>query len=168
MHLTQSVAEVLELSKNLLPYRENLRGELGEQVLLSLQPAETLDSLREREALLREWLDLTDHNGEFKFSAGLESVSGMFTQARRSGILSGEELVKVRAVLQCARHIREDLARLSEKHEHVDALRRGIRDFSPELEALNVIEDSGRLTMLRRNSATCVRRLRHRSVQADV
>ena len=145
MHLSQNVAEVLELSKNLLPYRENLRGELGEQVLLSLKPTETLEALREREALLREWLDLTDHNGEFRFSAGLESVSGMFTQARRSGILSGEELVKVRAVLQCARHIREELASFSEKHEHIDALRRGIRDFSPELESLNVIEDSGRL-----------------------
>ena len=145
MHLDQNVAEVLELSKNLFPYRENLRGELGEQVLLSLRPAEDFEHLRQREALLREWLDLTDHYGEFKFSAGLESVSGMFTQARRSGILSGEELLKVRAVLQCARHIREDLAKCSEKYEHVDELRRGIRDFSPEIEGLNVIEDSGRL-----------------------
>ena len=145
MQLDPNVAEVLELNKNLFPYRENLRGELGEQVLLSLKPAEDLEHLRQREALLSEWLDLTDHYGEFKFSAGLDSVSGMFTQARRSGILSGEELLKVRAVLQCARHIREDLAKLSEKYDHIDELRRSIRDFSPELEGLNVIEDSGRL-----------------------
>ena len=81
MNLANDVTEILELSKNLFPYRENLRGELGEQVLLSLKPAENFDHLKNREALLREWLDLTDHQGEFKFSAGLESVSGMFTQA---------------------------------------------------------------------------------------
>ena len=145
MQLSPDIAETLELSKNLLPYLENIRGELGEQVLLSLKPAENLDALRKREALLSEWLDITDHNGEFKFNASLDSVSGMFTQARKSGILSGEEQVKVRAVLQCARHIREDLAKITGKYDHIDALRRGLRDFSPELEALNVIEDSGRL-----------------------
>ena len=146
MRLSQSVTETLELDKNLLPYREKLRGELGEHILLSLNPAENLEQLQQREALLREWLDLTDHNGQFRFTAGLESVTHMFKQARRSGILSGEELLKVRAVLQCARHIREDLAALSEGYEHVDELRRGIRDFTPELEALRVIEDSGRLS----------------------
>lgn len=145
MRLSQSVAEILELDKNLLPYREKLRGELGEQILLSLKPAENLEHLKKREALLREWLDLTDHNGQFRFSAGLESVVHMFTQARKSGILSGEELLKVRAVLQCARHIREDLAKISEGYSHLEDLRHGIRDFSPELEALRVIEDSGRL-----------------------
>lgn len=145
MRLANDVTELLELSKNLFPYRTNLRGELGEQVLLSLKPAESFEQLKDREALLNEWLDLTDHHGAFKFNAGLESVSGMFTQARRSGILSGEELVKVRSVLQCARHIREDLAKFSEKYEHVDSLRRVIRDFTPLIDELNVIEDSGRL-----------------------
>ncbi|MBQ9434273.1 MAG: Smr/MutS family protein [Synergistaceae bacterium] len=145
MRLSQNITETLELGKNLLPYREKLRGELGEHILLSLKPAENLEQLKQREALLREWLDLTDHHGQFRFSAGLESVTHMFTQARRSGILSGEELLKVRAILQCARHIREDLAKFSEGYSHIEDLRHGIRDFSPELEALRVIEDSGRL-----------------------
>ena len=145
MKISQSVSEILELEKNLLPYREKLRGELGEHILLSLKPAENLEQLKQREALLREWLDLTDHHGQFRFSAGIESVTRMFTQARRSGILSGEELLKVRAVLQCARHIREDLAKYSEGYSRIEDLRHGIRDFSPELEALRVIEDSGRL-----------------------
>ena len=146
MRLSSNIAEVLELDKNLLPYRQQLRGKLGEHILSSLKPAESLEHLKQREALLREWLDLTDHNGQFRFAAGLESVVHMFRQARRSGILSGEELLKVRAVLQCARHIREDLAKLTENYPHIDELRRGIRDFSPELEALRVIEDSGRLS----------------------
>ncbi|MBQ3397978.1 MAG: Smr/MutS family protein [Synergistaceae bacterium] len=145
MQISDSVSEILELEKNLLPFRERLRGGLGELILASLRPAKDYDSLREREKLLREWLDLTDHNGEFTFNAGLEAVSPMFPNAKKSGMLSGEELLRVKAVLQCARQIREGLAEVSGNYQTVDALRRGIRDFSPEIEALNVVEDSGRL-----------------------
>ncbi|MBR0186730.1 MAG: endonuclease MutS2, partial [Synergistaceae bacterium] len=145
MQISDSVSEILELEKNLLPFRERLRGGLGELILASLRPAKDYDSLREREKLLREWLDLTDHNGEFTFNAGLEAVSPMFPNAKKSGMLSGEELLRVKAVLQCARQIREGLAEVAGNYQTVDALRRGIRDFSPEIEALNVVEDSGRL-----------------------
>ena len=145
MRISENVAEILELEKNLLPFRERLRGGLGELILDSLRPAEDFNSLREREKLLREWLDLTDHNGEFAFNAGLEAVSPMFPNAKRSGILSGEELLRVRAVLNSARQIREGLAALAADYPSVDSLRRGIRDFTPEIDALNVIEDSGRL-----------------------
>ena len=145
MIIENSTAEILELDKNLLPFRERLRGGLGELILDSLRPAENYEVLREREKLLREWLDLTDHNGEFSFNAGLEAVSPMFPNAKKSGILSGEELLRVRAVLTCARHIRESLADSAQSYGSVDGLRRGIRDFSPEIEALNVIDDYGRL-----------------------
>ncbi|MBQ7593085.1 MAG: Smr/MutS family protein [Synergistaceae bacterium] len=145
MILAEDVSEILELRKNLLPFRENLRGELGELILDSLQPAENFDALKEREKLLREWLDLTDLNGEFNFNASLEPVSPMFPNAKKSGILSGEELLKVRLLLNTAKNIREGLAGISGNYESVDALRRGIRDFTPEIEALSVIEDSGRL-----------------------
>ena len=145
MIITQDVSDILELDKNLLPFRERLRGGLGELILASLKPAENFTALKEREKLLREWLDLTDHNGEFTFNAGLEAVSPMFANAKKSGILSGEELLRVRAVLQCARHIREGLAEIAGDYGSVDALRRGIRDFTPEIDALNVIDDYGRL-----------------------
>ena len=56
MRLSQNIIEILELEKNLLPYREKLRGELGEHILLSLKPAENLEQLKQRESLLREWL----------------------------------------------------------------------------------------------------------------
>lgn len=145
MRISDSTAEILELGKSLLPFRERLRGGLGELILSSLKPADDFDSLRERVKLLQEWLDLTDHNGEFVFSASLEAVTPMFPGAKRSGLLSGEELLKVRAVLQCARRIREGLAGLTEGYGSIEALRRGIRDFTPEIDALSVIEDSGRL-----------------------
>lgn len=146
MRISESVSEVLELGKSLLPYREKLRGGLGELILDSLKPAEDFDLLSKREGLLREWLDMTDRNGEFSFNANLEAVSPMFTQARRSGILSGEELLRVRSVLQCARHIREGLAGLTANYPNIESMRKSIGDFTPEIENLNVIEDSGRLS----------------------
>ncbi|MBQ7561167.1 MAG: Smr/MutS family protein [Synergistaceae bacterium] len=146
MLLDNSVIEILELDKNLLPFRENLRGELGELVLSNLAPCEDFDSLIKRDDLLREWLDLIDNNGEFKFNASLEAVSPMFAGAKKSGILSGEELLRVRLLLQAARNLREGLAPISSKYKSVENLRHGIRDFAPEIDALNVIEDSGRLS----------------------
>ena len=145
MYLDSSVIDVLELDKNLLPFRENLRGELGELVLSHLTPCEDFDSLAKRDELLREWLDLIDHNGEFNFNASLEAVSPMFVQAKKSGILSGEELLRVRLLLQSARNLREGLAPISANYKSIENLRHGIRDFAPEIENLDVIEDSGRL-----------------------
>ncbi len=145
MRISDSTAGILELGKNLLPFRERLRGGLGELILSSLKPAGDFDSLRERVKLLREWLDMADRNGEFTFNASLDAVSPMFPGAKKSGILSGEELLKVRAVLNCAKRIREGLAGLSAEYSSLDGLRRSIGDFTPEIDALNVVEDSGRL-----------------------
>ncbi len=146
MRLDNSIIEILELDKNLLPFRENLRGELGELVLSNLTPCEDFDSLIKRDDLLREWLDLIDNNGEFKFNASLEAVSPMFAGAKKSGILSGEELLRVRLLLQSAKNLREGLAPISGNYKAVENLRHGIRDFAPEIDSLNVIEDSGRLS----------------------
>ena len=146
MQIADSVIKILELEKNLLPFRENLRGSLGEGILNSLKLCENFEQLKKREALLREWLDMTDRSGEFIFNASLEAVSPMFGQAKRSGILSGEELLKVRSVLIAARHIREDGAEVCKDYKNLDELRREIRDFSPEIDALNVIGDYGRIS----------------------
>ena len=144
MQISEGVTEILELEKNLLPFVRNLKGELGQNILKNLKPAENFDQLKRREKLLREWLDFTDHNGKFNFNIGLELVSPFFKAAKRSGILSGDELLKVRALLKCAKNIRENISNL-ENYKTIDNLRHGIRDFTPEIDALNVIEDSGRL-----------------------
>ena len=144
MRISENVSEILEIQKTLLPFRENLRGELGEFILASLKPAENFEQLKKREKLLKEWLDLTDHNGEFNFNAAIEPVSPLFEGAKRSGILSGEELLKVRLLLNTAKNIRENL--FAENHQSIDDLKHGIRDFSTEIEALNVIGDFGRLS----------------------
>ena len=145
MRISSDVLEILELQKNLSSYRELLRGGLGERVLSSLSPAADFSDLMKRENLLREWLDYIDLNGEFIFNASVEPVTQLFSNARHSGILSGVELLKVRQVLVCAKKIRDSLNDL-DNYKNIDALKRNLRDFAPEIDSLNVIEDSGRLS----------------------
>ena len=145
MQLTSGLFELLELEKNLFPYKELLSGGLGEKVLNSLSPAANFFALKQREALLKEWLNYVDLNGEFKFNASVEPVSQLFQNAKHSGILSGLELLKVRQILLCAKKIRDSLENVNDL-KNIDALKRNLRDFNPEIDALNVIEDSGRLS----------------------
>ena len=75
----------------------------------------------------------------------LDPVSPLFEGAKRSGILSGEELLSVRALMSAAKRVREELSAALEDFPVLEALRGKLRDFSPELDALAVVEDSGRL-----------------------
>ncbi|MBQ9565028.1 MAG: Smr/MutS family protein [Synergistaceae bacterium] len=146
MRVSPSVLELLEFRKALFPIRERLSGELGERALDALDLAESFDALRSRQALLREWMDMLDRGGALQWNAGVPAVTPLFEGARRSGFLSGEELLAVRAVLVSARQAREGLSGLVERRPALEILRRRLRDFTPEIDALGVIEDSGRLS----------------------
>ena len=146
MRVSPSVLELLEFRKALFPIRERLSGELGERALDALDLAESFDALRSRQALLREWMDMLDRGGALQWNAGVPAVTPLFEGARRSGFLSGEELLAVRAVLVSARQAREGLSGLAERRPALENLRRRLRDFTPEIDALGVIEDSGRLS----------------------
>ena len=145
MNAALPVLELLEFKKALAPFRERLRGELGLLALEAAAPCRTFEQLEKRAALLRGWIDFTDRCGEIAWSADLAAVSPSFEGARRSGILSGEELLAVRALMAAARRVRDELSAAVEDFPVLDALRSKLRDFSPELGALAVIEDSGRL-----------------------
>lgn len=140
-----SVLELLEFHKALAPFRERLRGELGVRALEGASPCRTLEQLEKRAALLRGWIDFVDRCGEISWNAALAPVSPLFEGAKRSGILSGEELLSVRALLEAAKRVRGELTGAVEDFPILEALRGRLRDFSPELEALAVVEDSGRL-----------------------
>ena len=145
MIVAPAVREILELDASLWPFRERLRGELGERALASLSTARDAEELRQRQALLRQWMDVLDAHGEIHWNAGAPAVSPLFDGAKRSGAFSGGELLMARAVLTAARQVREGLSGLTEGRPELDALRRRLRDFSPLIETLDVVEDSGRL-----------------------
>lgn len=147
MLLDPSVLDILEFKKALAPFKERLAGELGEFALDNLETAHDFEQLKKRAALLKEFIDLLDNgNDGVKLNFGLQRVTPLFYNARRSGVLSGDELLSVKALLSAANLVRESLYDLiNNNFIELENLRRRLRDFSPEIEILSVIEDSGRL-----------------------
>ncbi|MDR2528512.1 MAG: Smr/MutS family protein [Synergistaceae bacterium] len=145
MFISQSVLRLLEFEKSLFPFAENVRGELGESALASLTPCKTMERLQARRELLLAWLDCADRHGDkaIPWVSGVVRVMGLFPLAEKSGLLLGEELLKVKALLTLATRAREALTELG--YPAFETLGRRIRDFALELEALSVIEDSGRV-----------------------
>ena len=110
MRADPSILELLEFRKALSPLRERLGGELGALALDRLAPAEDFAHLSRRADLLKEWQDLLDAQGAPQWSADLPAVTPLFEGARRSGILSGGELLMVRALMGAAKRVRDGLA----------------------------------------------------------
>lgn len=145
MIVAPPILELLEFQKALSPFRDRLRGELGARALETAKPCKTFEQLEKRTALFRGWIDFVDRCGEISWNADLVPVSPLFEGARSSGILSGEELLLVRSLMTAARRVREELSVAVGDFPVLEPLRSRLRDFNPELEALAVIEDSGRL-----------------------
>ncbi|MDR1731939.1 MAG: Smr/MutS family protein [Synergistaceae bacterium] len=147
MRISDSVLTLLEFYKSLFPFEENLRGEPGEKALNSLTLCGSMEELEKRHNLLRAWVDCSDRYGDrqIPWDAGVVCVSPFFPSARKSGILSGEDLLKIRGLLRLAMNVREALSALKAEYPVFEFPERRIRDFAPELEILSIVEDTGRL-----------------------
>ncbi|MDR1379023.1 MAG: Smr/MutS family protein [Synergistaceae bacterium] len=147
MNVSASVLNLLEFAKSLFPFAENLRGELGKGILASLVPCKTLEQLEGRHQLLREWADCSDRRGdkEIPWNPAAVPVTDLFPLAKKSGILTGGELLKVKTLLSLATRVKEALGKLKNDYPAFQGPERRIRDFGHELEALSVVEDTGRL-----------------------
>ncbi|MBQ3625838.1 MAG: endonuclease MutS2, partial [Synergistaceae bacterium] len=146
MRADKSVLEILEFNKALDAYKSLLASGLGVHALENLITAEDFDKLVKRFNLLNEFVNLLDAKGaDLSINSNLELVTPLFNAAKTSGVLSGEELLSVRALLTASNLIRDELNNLNNKFAELENLRKRLRDFAPELDALKVIEDSGRL-----------------------
>lgn len=147
MQVSESVLNLLEFHKSLYPFAENLRGELGEQALASLSLCRAPEQLKNRHELLKSWGACTDKYGDrhIPWNAAAVCVSGLFPFARKSGLLSGDELLKIRIMLHLAMRVRQALGELRAEYPAFETLEHRIRDFTPDLDTLSVVEDTGRL-----------------------
>ena len=147
MHVPETVLNLLEFRKSLVCFSEHLRGELGENALASLKPCKNLEQLEGCHELVRSWMDCTDRHGDkiVRWDDGVVQVTKFFPQAKKSGLMSGTELLKIRILLLLAARTKDALSEIKNDYPVFDALVRRIRDFAQEIEMLAVIEDSGRL-----------------------
>ena len=145
MELSEDIRRILEIPKVLRVFADRVRGEFGRSALEKLRPQTSLRSLRERLELFRSFTEFRDRVGEWPWSPRAVLVTDMFIGAKRSGMLSGPELISVRHLLSLAASTRETLGESRELFPPFETLYRRFRDFSSEIQALGVLDDNGEL-----------------------
>ncbi len=121
------------------------RSELGAHCLLEMKPAAGMDSLRSRQNLLAAYLSFLESGGEFPWRDAVQPVTGDLEEARHTGLLLGEELLKVRTLLTLATEVRDCALRAREKFPELAWFSAHIREFSDELKSLSVLNSDGTL-----------------------
>ncbi len=143
MEIKEDVSRILEIPKILNTFASSVRGELGLFALDRLKPQPSLRNLLERIDLFRSYMELRDRNGEWPWNPKAVCVSFMLQGAKRSGMLSGEELLSVSRLLALANATREILGKHRGTFPAFEQPFRRLRDFSAELQALGVLDDNG-------------------------
>ena len=145
MYIEQSAYNSLEISKITALISRRCRSELGALVAENIAPAADLSELTKRRELFEDVEKYRGRKGELPWTDGLVSVAFMLEFAEENGLLSGEELVKIRLMLTLAGRMRETLTEARDEYPAFSILLRSMRDFAEETEMLSVIDDEGHL-----------------------
>jgi len=144
MQVSEDILRILEISKILAEFASRVRGELGLSALASLRPRASIEALQERMELFRNYISCRDSFGEWPWNSA-PCISPLLAEAKRSGMLSGEELAAAARFLALSRMTREHLEKYRGVYPLLEGPYRQARDFSDEADALGVLDDGGRL-----------------------
>ena len=158
MYIEQSAYNSLEISKITALISRRCRSEIGVLVAENIAPAADLDELAKRRALFGDVEKYRGRKGELPWADGLVSVAFMLEFAEENGLLSGEELVKIRLMLTLAGRVRDALTEARDEYPAFFILLRSMRDFAEETETLSVIDDDGHLYDYASEKLSAVRR----------
>ena len=158
MYIEQSAYNSLEISKITALISRRCRSELGALVAENIAPAADLSELTKRRELFEDVEKYRGRKGELPWTDGLVSVAFMLEFAEENGLLSGEELVKIRLMLTLAGRMRETLTEARDEYPAFSILLRSMRDFAEETEMLSVIDDEGHLYDYASEKLAAVRR----------
>ena len=145
MRISDHVLDVIQFDAVLSVFASCMKSELGLNYLNALQFCADTKQLELKQTLLREWINFCDSNN-IAWNNRVSPVMQMLRNAKKSGLLSGEELLKVRDFLTLEARLREQLTEAQRVFLSFSAVTRKMREFSSEISALSVIEDSGRLS----------------------
>ncbi len=121
------------------------RSELGIFMFRNVETLTSLESVLRRQTLIQEYRRYLSLYGNIPWNTGIGEVLSFLDGACSSGIMSGEELVSVRVLLELACRIKEAVLGAGDEFTELTSLGRKIRDFSGELESLSVLDDKGLL-----------------------
>jgi len=141
--LCRFTENALELRKILDIIGRRCRSELGIETLYNLSPARDRTQLESRQALLRDVLRYREIEGDFPWDSRVVPVSILMQEAKASAMMSGEDLVHVRNLIALAMAVRNEIRRVQERFPELEQIGRRLRDFSPELTLLGVLDEEG-------------------------
>lgn len=145
MYAESSSYSSLEIKKIIPLISKYCRSEIGEQSASSAVPAQNPEELRARHELFLSIEEYRERKGELPWQNGLVPVTPMLAEADETGLLTGEELLKIRHLIKLSMKMKEVLGSEKDKYPAFSLITRDIRDFTDELERLSVIDDDGRL-----------------------
>lgn len=135
----------LEIKKIIPLISKYCRSEIGEEAAFAALPAHNFDELRTRQEIFLSIEDYREKKGELPWQNGMAPVAPMLAEADETGLLTGEELLKIRHLIKLSMKIKEILNSEKEKYPVFSLITKDIRDFADEIERLSVIDDDGRL-----------------------
>lgn len=135
----------LEIKKIIPLISKYCRSEIGEEAAFAAIPAQNFDELRTRQEMFLSIEDYRETKGELPWQNGLAPVTPMLAEAEETGLLTGEELLKIRHLIKLSMRIKDIFNSEKEKYPIFTLITKDIRDFTNEIERLSVIDDDGRL-----------------------
>ncbi|MFR5881132.1 MAG: hypothetical protein ACLUEQ_10155 [Cloacibacillus evryensis] len=145
MYIEKAAYGSLEISKITELISRRCRSEIGALVARNIAPAFDMAELKRRQALYLDVERYRGYKGELPWINEIVSVAFMLEAAEENGLLSGEELVKIRLLLTLSGRMKEALSDAREEYPNFGILLRDMRDFSEEARMLAVIDDDGHL-----------------------
>lgn len=145
MKINQEARQALEINDVLKLLSAESRSDLGRKALLGITPASDMQSLISRQNLLAAYQAYVSSHGDFPWSSSIELVSDSLTEARHTGLLLGDELLKVRTLLTLAGSVKDCAQKAKDEFPPLVWFCGKIRDFEEELQQLSVINSDGTL-----------------------
>ena len=145
MFAEKSSYNSLEIKKIISLISKYCRSEIGEEAALAVLPARNMDELRTRHEMFTSIEGYREKKGELPWQNGLAPATPMLAEADETGLLTGEELLKILHLIKLSMEIKEALNKEKDQYPVFSLITKDIRDFTEEIEKLSVIDDDGRL-----------------------
>ena len=145
MKINKVSKEKLEFSKVLRVFAREARSNIGALFIKELNPLDSMDSLAKRHELIEAFMLYLSRHGDIPWSDGLQPVNEILEAAKSTSFLNGEELYQIQRMIRLAMKLKEHFLEERDSQPVFLQITRKIRDFSKEVEALNVIDEHGRI-----------------------
>lgn len=145
MYIEKTAYENLEINKIMSVIADKCRSEIGALTAFAIEPAANLNDLHNRQDLFETVERYRATKGELPWLNNLNTVLGFIAEAEETGVLTGQELIKILNVMKLSMKLRTIFLEEKDSYPSFAMFLHDMHDYSAEIEILSVIDDDGRL-----------------------